>query len=229
MATPGRRRSLRRRGVCKSLQGGGCLLSRKPAANHRRPLFHAFCGLSCNSSRLGAFCGPLGGFLGVCLRSRRRPLERKAPHVIPSSPSWAVLGASWAILGPSWAVVGRRWAVRGPSWGPVGPSGSPLRPSLGVIFVAVLGRLGLSWASRCGFLGRLGLKKVAITVPRLPPEQIQNQLEIDPIGNNFIVPLGKFMFRFFRGFWISKPSHVGSKMQSKIDLIFKMSNSTTFC
>ena len=104
----------------------------------------------------------------------------------------AGLEASLAVL----SHLGRFWKRLGPSW-----------KRLGAVLEA-------SWA----FLGRerwpiwfqVGFQNRA----QINEKSIQKLI-------NFLMPLGIDLFRFFMDFWKQKPSHVGSKIYSKIDLILK--------
>ena len=118
----------------------------------------------------------------------------------PKIEVWKVLGQIWRRLGPAWAIQG--------------------------VLRAILDRLGGVLEASWAVLGRerwptwvqLGLQNAA----KIDEKSVQKLI-------NFMMPLGIDNFRFFSDFWNQKPSHVGSKMYSNIDLILKGVKAEKYC
>ena len=92
------------------------------------------------------------------------------------------------------------------------------------------GRLGGRIRRLGGWTGRLGgVLEASWAVlgrkrwPTSPQVGSQSGAKIDKksiqTSINFLMPLGIDIFRFFFDFWSRKPSHVGSKMHSKLKML----------
>ena len=119
-------------------------------------------------------------------------INQKSGKNRPKIEVWTAPGQVWRRLGPAWAIQG--------------------------VWRAILDRLGGVLEASWAVLGRgrwpAWVQLVFQNAAKIDEKSVQKMI-------NFMMPLGINIFRLFNDYWSQKPSHVGSKRYSKINLILK--------